>query len=69
MIPFDKVGTALRRGLVKLGEHLWGCPHKKTSFPITLATGAGPDTYVVCMQCGRRFPYDWKSMSEGGRAR
>jgi hypothetical protein len=69
MDPLVTFGKALRRRLVKLGEHLWGCPHKKTSFPITLTTGATPETYVVCIQCGRRFPYDWKSMSEGGRAR
>ena len=48
---------------------LFGCPHKKLSFPITvrgsrkrtsasLVTG----TYVVCLDCGHEFPYDWNQM-------
>jgi hypothetical protein len=48
---------------------VFGCSHKKLSFPITVrrareATQAASltGTYVVCLDCGREFPYDWKEM-------
>jgi hypothetical protein len=47
---------------------LWfDCRHKQTSFPITRKNRqAGPHaagtTYVVCLECGREFPYDWAQM-------
>jgi hypothetical protein len=53
---------------------LFGCSHRRTTFPITRgrklsgahATAAGPNrTYVVCLECGKEFAYDWKSMSVG----
>ena len=48
----------------------FGCSHKKLSFPITVR---GPQrrstqaasvtgTYVVCLDCGHEFPYDWTQM-------
>lgn len=48
---------------------LFGCWHRNYSFPITskpghrradaaLVTG----TYVVCLDCGKEFPYDWRQM-------
>ena len=48
---------------------MFGCSHKQLSFPITvrgtrrrsqaaLLTG----TYVVCLECGQEFPYDWNEM-------
>ena len=48
---------------------LFGCNHQKLGFPITvrgarrrtqaaLLTG----TYVVCLECGQEFPYDWNEM-------
>jgi hypothetical protein len=45
----------------------FGCSHKRTSFPITLRTTAqrsGParETYIVCLECGREFPYSWEEM-------
>jgi RNase P subunit RPR2 len=47
---------------------LFGCPHKHCTFPIT-ATKRGirsentsSTTYVVCLDCGREFPYDWEKM-------
>ena len=47
---------------------LFGCWHTNYSFPITArgkrrsgaATATG--TYVVCLDCGKEFPYDWKQM-------
>lgn len=47
---------------------LFGCWHGRYSFPITVKKGqrspaAFPTgTYVVCLDCGKEFPYDWKRM-------
>jgi hypothetical protein len=47
---------------------LFGCGHKHYSFPITMKKGrrspaaAVTGTYVVCLDCGKEFPYDWKQM-------
>jgi predicted transcriptional regulator len=52
---------------------LFGCGHQRTTFPITpgrrpagatLAQSNAP-TYVVCLDCGKKFTYDWKSMRVG----
>ena len=53
---------------MSLVDLLFGCTHKNYSFPITargarrteaaLATG----TYVVCLDCGKEFAYDWHEM-------
>ncbi len=53
---------------------LFGCAHKRTTFPITpkrrssfsadtIETRA--KTYVACLDCGREFDYDWKQMRIG----
>ena len=57
---------------------LFGCWHGHYSFPITVKKGqrspaAFPTgTYVVCLDCGKEFPYDWKQMkivsADAGRA-
>jgi hypothetical protein len=49
---------------------VFGCPHRRTSFPFTPARKA-PDappgnTYVVCLDCGKQLAYDWKEMRLGG---
>jgi hypothetical protein len=52
----------------RLFNILFGCAHKRTTFPLTPArkTGSGPaQTYVVCLDCGKQFTYDWKSMQRG----
>ena len=48
---------------------LGGCYHKRYSFPITKRRGARlspaasvTGTYVVCLDCGKEFPYDWQEM-------
>jgi hypothetical protein len=59
----------------------FGCWHSHYSFPITVRAGARrkgaaglTGTYVVCLDCGREFPYDWQEMKvithapEKGRA-
>lgn len=55
--------------IASIVDILFGCWHRKYSFPITskpghrrsqaaLVTG----TYVVCLDCGKEFPYDWREM-------
>jgi hypothetical protein len=54
---------------VKIFDALFGCWHKNTSFPLTSRRGHGHSgaasqtgTYVVCLDCGKEFAYDWKKM-------
>jgi hypothetical protein len=57
-------------------ESLFGCSHQRTTFPITArgrrpgaaAAPASNRTYVVCLDCGKEFEYDWKSMRVGEAA-
>ena len=53
---------------------LFGCGHQRTTFPITLrrsylgsqvVSGLQSSTYVACLDCGKEFAYDWKSMRMG----
>jgi hypothetical protein len=48
---------------------LFGCSHQRTTFPITPgrknAGVARTATYVVCLECGKEFAYDWESMRIG----
>ena len=53
----------------KLLDVFFGCWHSHYSFPITVRTGSrrikaasATGTYVVCLDCGRELPYDWKEM-------
>ena len=54
-------------------DSLFGCSHKRITFPITIKHAqarkdAGPiGTYVVCLDCGEEFAYDWKEMKIIGR--
>ncbi len=49
-------------------ELFFGCLHKRYSFPITPKAGqrrgaaAVTGTYIVCLDCGKEFPYDWQEM-------
>lgn len=50
-------------------DMFFGCWHKNFSFPITVRRGqrragaaAPTGTYVVCLDCGKEFPYDWNTM-------
>jgi hypothetical protein len=51
------------------------CRHKNTSQPFAAAVasatvpsgewetvGSGPGHYVVCLDCGKKFAYDWANM-------
>jgi len=49
---------------------LFGCSHRRTTFPITPAHRAGfgnsnKGTYVVCLDCGKEFGYNWQDMKLG----
>jgi len=53
----------------KLLDVLFGCRHTSYSFPMSAravkqhpAAGSLTGTYVVCLECGKEFPYDWKTM-------
>lgn len=55
--------------IADLMDILFGCWHSNYSFPLTAkgsnrAQGAArtTGTYVVCLDCGKEFPYDWKTM-------
>ncbi len=44
------------------------CPHRHLTRPITPVNRAGVphgDTYVVCLDCAKQFPYDLKNMRIG----
>jgi hypothetical protein len=50
-------------------DAFFGCWHKRYSFPITVRSGSRRNTaasltgiYVVCLDCGKEFPYDWDEM-------
>ena len=49
-------------------DMLFGCWHTNYSFPITAKKGLQKEaakltgTYVVCLECGKEFSYDWKTM-------
>ncbi len=54
---------------MKIVDALFGCWHKNISFPQTQKRGqrrsdaaCQTGTYIVCLDCGREFPYDWKQM-------
>jgi hypothetical protein len=47
---------------------LFGCKHRKTTFPLTRTGAARPDangTFVTCVDCGKEFRYDWETMRIG----
>jgi len=56
--------------IISLLNAMFGCSHKKTTFPITPArrtqmstdSSARRGTYVVCLDCGKEFDYSWRDM-------
>ena len=64
------VANAFRMHLVGLGDWLFGCSHRRTTFPWTLRASVRVgsqqstrlETYIVCLECGRHFAYDWTTM-------
>lgn len=55
--------------LARVLEALFRCWHSHLSFPITAKPGLRRNTaasltgtYVVCLDCGKEFAYDWRTM-------
>ena len=47
----------------KLLDVLFGCSHHSLSFPRTSKDRRqSRGTYVVCLDCGKEFAYDWSLM-------
>jgi hypothetical protein len=53
-----------------LSSYLLGCNHRNTSRPFTTRKKSGAsgeqrtvsETYIVCLDCGKKFPYSWEEM-------
>ena len=53
-------------------QAVFGCTHRKTTFPLTpirargiaarSATETKAQTYIACLDCGKELPYDWERM-------
>lgn len=49
-------------------DAIFGCWHKRMTFPISNRKGERRSastqrgTYVVCLDCGKEFAYDWQKM-------
>ena len=41
---------------------LFRCQHKKLSRPFANANG---ELYVVCLECGKQWEYNWATMRQG----
>lgn len=53
----------------RLVDALFGCWHQNLSFPMTakaakrrVPAASLTGTYVVCLDCGKEFAYDWHEM-------
>ena len=49
---------------------LFRCPHRRLTLPRTPASKTGGPSgqpYVVCLDCGGEFAYDWEEMRMGAR--
>jgi len=59
--------------LQSLLNSLFGCSHQRTTFPLTPGRRNGfaapaasrNGTYVVCLDCGKEFAYNWDKMRVG----
>jgi hypothetical protein len=52
-----------------LMDLLFGCTHARYTFPMTAKPGqprpevaSVTGTWIVCLDCGKEFAYDWKQM-------
>jgi hypothetical protein len=51
--------------MARLLAFFFGCRHDRTTFPMTppkRPEGQRDSTYIVCLDCGKEFAYDWKEM-------
>ena len=54
---------------MKIFDALFGCWHRNKSFPMSSKRGQRrcdaahqTGTYIVCLDCGQEFAYDWQTM-------
>jgi hypothetical protein len=77
MDRFNIVTNSVRLGLGGLANWLYGCGHRRTSFPISLRTSPAPngqhntpsETFVVCLDCGRHFVHETLLPARGDKKR
>lgn len=50
--------------LQSLLNAMFGCTHQRTTFPQTPGRNRTA-TYVVCLDCGKEFAYNWTEMRLG----
>lgn len=55
-------GSGMMNSLLNV---MFGCSHRRTTFPITPARKGSHSTYVVCLDCGKEFGYNWAEMRIG----
>jgi hypothetical protein len=73
MNRFNKVTNMVRSRPTGLEDWLFGCAHHRMTFPMTLRAGVGggpraqSETYIACLDCGRHFAYDWRTMRAAKR--
>ena len=56
--------------VLDMANWIFGCSHRRTTFPRTIPAGASPDRmqtvqgemYVACLDCGHEITYDWANM-------
>ena len=67
-----QIGSNMPEGaeMFSLVDALFGCRHKHCMFPITIRQphsnqATNPPTYIVCLDCGKEFGYDWQKMKVG----
>lgn len=46
-------------------DFIFPCQHRKTTFPRKHSEDSDGGTYVVCLECGKQFAYDWENMRLG----
>jgi hypothetical protein len=54
--------------MASLVSYLFGCSHERTTFPMRTKRSSETSrqgTYIVCLDCGKEFDYNWKEMQAG----
>jgi hypothetical protein len=54
--------------MASLISYLFGCSHERTTFPMRTKRSIETNrqgTYIVCLDCGKEFDYNWKEMHAG----
>jgi len=66
----------MKRIRANLFDLLFGCWHKHLSFPLSVKRGQPrpraawrTGTYVVCLDCGKEFAYDWQALTVAAQDR